>query len=77
MRCLRTFRGRASAFLGAAVCWLATAGPVWAQQEAGTGGGRGASPWVMSYALVILGIGLGLLILCKPSRRRERAKVEQ
>ena len=33
--------------------------------------------WVLSYALVLLGIGLGMLIMLRSSRRRERAKPEQ
>ncbi len=75
MQSLRAFPRRGYAWLLTAGCWLAPAGRAWAQ--AGDGGARGASPWVMSYALVFLGIGLGLLILCKPSKRREKAKVEQ
>jgi len=77
MRCLRTLGQRANACLLAAACWLAIGSQAWAQQGGGGDSGRGASPWVMPYALVLLGVGLGLLILCKPSRRRERAKVEQ
>ncbi len=75
MRFMRVFPRRGVACLLTAACWLAPAPQAWAQ--AGGDGARSASPWVMSYALVFLGIGLGLLILCKPSKRREKAKVEQ
>ncbi len=77
MSYLRGFGRRVSLFLFVAVCWLMGGAQAWAQQGSPTVGGRGASPWVLPYALVILGLGLGLLILCKPSKRREKAKVEQ
>ncbi len=75
MRYARTLIARTMFLLFAAACWLAPVAEAWAQQ--GGISERKASPWVMPYALVLLGIGLGLLILCKPSRRREKAKVEQ
>jgi len=34
------------------------------------------SKWVMSYGLVILGLGLGLLVVLHASKRRDRAKPE-
>ncbi len=78
MRQLRPFGRRLSACLLAAVCWLSTVAEVWAQQQDSPSvGGRSASPWVLPYALAIFAVGLGLLIVCKPSRRREKAKVEQ
>jgi hypothetical protein len=55
--------------------WLAVHGTALAQgaQNAGdTGGG----PYVVSYALVLLGVGLGMLLVCRASRRRDRAKPE-
>jgi len=57
-------------------CWSALAAAALAQ-------GRKMTPpaeepkeasWLFAYALVVLGIGLGLLIVCRPSWRRERAK---
>jgi hypothetical protein len=58
--------------------WLAVAVQAWAQQTGGGGGeDRGAKPWVLPYALVLLGVGLGMLLICRPSKRRERAKPEQ
>ena len=77
MKPLQYLRRGVSICLLAAVCWLTIVAEVWAQQGSPTVGGQGASPWVLPYALVILGVGLGLLILCKPSKRREKAKVEQ
>jgi apolipoprotein N-acyltransferase len=76
MKYLQTFKRRVLPCGFVACCWLGSAAQVWAQ-EAERDGGRGASPWVFPYALVILAIGLGLLIICKPSGRREKAKVEQ
>jgi hypothetical protein len=60
--------------------WLAVHGTVLAQQppnKADSGGGGGGGVYVASYAIVILGIALGLLLVCRPSRRRDRAKPEQ
>jgi heme/copper-type cytochrome/quinol oxidase subunit 2 len=33
--------------------------------------------YVLAYILVILGIALGMLFVCRPSNRRDRAKPEQ
>ena len=37
----------------------------------------GSGVYVMAYGLVILGIALGMLFVCRSSNRRERAKPEQ
>ena len=39
-------------------------------------GGGAASSWTMPYFLVILAVGLGMLAVCRPSRRRDRARPE-
>jgi hypothetical protein len=61
--------------LWTAVVWLAVYGVAWAQEA----GGASASPrdFLLPYALVFLAIILGLLIVCSPSRRRERERPEQ
>ena len=33
--------------------------------------------FVTSYALVLLGVGLGLVLVCRASNRRDRARPEQ
>jgi hypothetical protein len=33
--------------------------------------------FVTSYALVLLAVGLGLVLVCRPSNRRDRARPEQ
>ncbi len=58
-------------------CWLAIYAPVLArakpkEEEEDEGGGM----WVMSYGLVLLGIVLGMLVVCRSSRRRQRAQQE-
>jgi len=58
-----------------AVTWLAIHGTALAAAEEEESGG-GAPKWVVSYALVILCVGLGLAVLLHPSRRRDRAKPE-
>ena len=32
--------------------------------------------WVVSYALVILSVGLGLFVICRPGRRSKKVKAE-
>ena len=55
--------------------WLIASSPVWAaaapKQEAPASGGS----WVEAYAVVLLGITLGMLALCHSSRRRENIKI--
>jgi hypothetical protein len=58
--------------------WLAAYGAAMAQQPAkpqteSVGGGT----YVMAYFLVLFGIALGMLFVCRPSNRRERAKPEE
>jgi hypothetical protein len=67
--------------VGRAVCcavagWLVLCGVALAQgpkkeESADTGS------YVVSYFLVLLAIGLGLLVICRPAGRRDRAKPEQ
>jgi hypothetical protein len=65
------------AFL-ALVGWLAVSGVAWAQppkkEETPT---LNSSTYVMAYILVIGGIALGMLLVCRSSNRRERARPEQ
>ena len=39
--------------------------------------GGGANQYLVSYAIVLLGVGLGLLLVCNSSRRRDRAAPEK
>ncbi|HBO43297.1 MAG TPA: hypothetical protein DD670_05070 [Planctomycetaceae bacterium] len=65
-----------SAFV--AVYCLIVQAPAWAQQAAqAKEESRGAGPWVLPYALVILCIGLGMMVLCRTSRRSDRARPQQ
>ena len=47
--------------------------------EAAESGGKssGGVAWVLPYAFVILCIGLGVFVVCRSARRKERAKPEQ
>ncbi len=60
-----------------AVCWLSYHAGSFALAAADTEkevpGAKG-SKWVIPYALVIFGIGLGLLVVLHASRRRDRAR---
>lgn len=66
----------------AAALWTALFGLALAQAPSGGDTTSSTDPgggpqYVGPYFIVILGVGLGLFILCNPSRRRERAKPEQ
>jgi len=54
-----------------ALVWLAAA-PVWAQ-EAEESSSTGAK-WGMAYALVFLGIILGVFAVCRPGRRSKEIR---
>jgi hypothetical protein len=60
--------------------WGLLTGPaasVWAKGEATKeSSGPGTSGWVLPYIIVVLCIALGMLVVCKSSGRRERAKPE-
>ncbi len=78
MNRLKSIR-RAIKFLAAVVlCFATTHGTALAKaaEEKDDGGGSGGM-WVLSYALVLLGIGLGMLIVLRSSRRKDRAKPQQ
>ena len=49
---------------------------VWAQEAAEESVGSGKD-WALPYFLTIMGIGLGLLVVCHMSRRRDRPKQDQ
>ncbi len=80
----RLWRGGKAAFFAVAV-WSAVSGTVLAQQpspQSAPNLGQNAQKkeggeFVTSYALVLAGIGLGLLLVCRTSNRRDRARPEQ
>ena len=57
----------------AAFCWMAMFTPLFAAESSSK---KGGGTWVMSYGLVILCIGLGMMFVCRSARRRDRPKVE-
>jgi hypothetical protein len=60
--------------------WTAVYGVALAQEAeeaGGGGGGGGARAYAIPYAMVILGIGVGLLFVCRSAHRRERPKGEE
>jgi hypothetical protein len=81
MTTLRSIRRTLTALLLAAAYWLAVEGIASAagaskteSAEPASGGGAG---WVVSYALLVLLVALGVFVVLKPSGRRDRAKPEQ
>lgn len=64
------------------VVWAAVCGVAFAQEseeggEGGGGGGGGPQAYVMPYTIVILGVGLGLLFVCRSAHRRDKPRGEQ
>ena len=75
MRCLQLVWQRGKLAFFAMAGWLAVHGTALARQaKEETEGGSGS--YVAPYAIVLLGVGLGLLLVCRASRRRERARPE-
>ena len=64
---------RLSVWVLLALWWAAMHGTAWAAQGKEE---EKPAPYVMSYALVILCVGLGLVILLNPSHRRDKARVD-
>jgi hypothetical protein len=60
----------------AAIAWASSLETAWAQAGSSSGGSgtSGGLVWVTSYAIVLLGIFLGVFSVVISSRRRERAK---
>ena len=58
----------------AAVCWLAACGPALAAADTEGKKGGGATAWTMPYFVVVLGVALGMMLVCRSARRRDRAK---
>jgi hypothetical protein len=56
--------------------WLAMHGNALAQPGMPTKPEPGSGQYVMSYFLVIMGVAVGLLVVCRASNRRDRAKPE-
>jgi len=76
MRCLQNI-GRGMKFVGCATAgWLALYGTAFAQPNKTPPSNDGGS-YVFSYALILLGVALGMMAVCRPSNRRDRAKADQ
>jgi hypothetical protein len=81
MTALRSIWRTLTAALLTAAYWLAVQGTALAaakkpepeEQSTGSGG----AGWTISYALLILFVALGVFVVLKPSRRRDRANPEQ
>jgi hypothetical protein len=58
---------RAPHYVGMSLWVLAGAAPAWGQQGPVDQGAQ--EDWVLSYALVILCVGLGAFAVCRPARR--------
>ena len=76
MNRLKSIRRAIKLLAAVVLCFAATHGIALAKAaEEKEDGGGGA--WVLSYALVLLGIGLGMLVVLRSSRRKDRAKPQQ
>jgi len=58
--------------------WMATTGVVWislvaaavAQEDTEELADTGRGKWALCYALVALGVALGMLVVCRPGKRQ-------
>ena len=60
-----------------AVCAVAFAQEVESEGGGGSGGGGGARAYVVPYTIVLLCVGLGIFLVCRPARRRDRPRGEE
>jgi len=60
----------------ALACWLTLHGTAWAQKPTPEAEGGGATSFLLPYFMVILFVGLGVFLVCRPSQRRDRARPE-
>ncbi len=58
------------------VFWAAGAAQVFAKDAGPVSGAVGGGAWVWAYMIVLLFVALGLIVVCKSSGRRNRAKPE-
>jgi len=62
----------------AVACWAALYGTALAKTgEAVEETKPSGMAWTVSYALVVLGLALGLITVLRPGKRRERARSEE
>ena len=57
--------------------WAAAYGPALAANEDEEAVKGGPASYILPYVLVLLGIALGMLVVCRSARRRERPRPEQ
>ena len=79
MRCLRLLWRGGKAVALALACWMVLFGTALAQAQGKAKQPEkdtGDSVYVWSYGLVLLGIALGMLFVCRSSSRRDRARPE-
>ncbi len=78
MNHLRSLRRTLKTLALTLLCWAAVYGTALARgqpvKEAPTGGTNAS--WILPYALVVFSIALGMLVVCRSARRRDRAKPE-
>ncbi len=75
LRMIMVLRRVGGLVIAAASWWHIIGGAAWAQDTGQASGG--GSPWIVAYAVALLGVVLGVLVVCAPSRRRERAMPEE
>ncbi len=66
---LRLRLSRAAAWLLAGAMLLSSASPAWAKHKKEEEAAAPTKSYVLPYAVVALGIALGLIVVCRPARR--------
>jgi len=73
MSYLRSIGQTLKTLAAVAVCWTAVHRTALAQASEKQGNQEN---WVFAYFLVIMGVALGMLVVCRSSRRKDRARPE-
>jgi hypothetical protein len=79
MRRLKSIWRKGTLALATLIGWLAVYGVAWAQRSAPVEEVEkgGATSYVLPYVIVLVFVGLGIFVVCRPARRRERARPEE
>ena len=76
MNRLRSIWTALKTLAAAALCWAALCGTVLAAAKEKEEKGGGPTSWIIPYILVLLGVALGMMLVCRSARRRDRARPE-
>jgi hypothetical protein len=76
MRNFQSIRRTVQSACLAIAAWIGCAAMALAKDNPGASAAESGGSWVAAYMIVLLVVSLGLIVVCKSSGRRDRAKPE-